>query len=319
MSEEKKVSIILCFYNEEKYLAKAIDSVLAQTYSNFELILVNDGSTDGSDAIVKSYQDERIKYISYEINRHQAYARNKGLELATGDYIGFFDGDDIMLSDKLKKQVEFLNKNKHIMLAGGGYAYMDAEGSVFGKIIEPVCKNDLEIRAYMLFGNCFCTGGVLFRRSIVEQYHLHLDESNRASEDYDFWMEMLPYGKVANLDDCLYYYRTNHGSKSSAVVESDEKAYDNEVMKILERAWKRRGFFLDSSSLTFLYFHLFKQKRAWKLTDIIQGCRTYKKIKQQLKKLGLKEEGWILKYYKQQWKRTYHTYWLINSIIRKRV
>lgn len=317
MSEEKKVSIILCFYNEEKYLAKAIDSVLAQTYSNFELILVNDGSTDGSDAIVKSYQDKRIVYKAYEGNKRLAYARNRGLELATGDYVGFFDADDYMVPDKMEKQVSYLNEHEEIMLLGGAYHYMDGEGKVFGEIMEPVCENDSEIRAYMLFGNCFCAGGALFRRNIVEQYHLRLDESNKASEDYRFWIDMLPYGKVANLKDCLYYYRTNHGSKASIIVKRDESAYDNEVINILKQAWKVRGFSLDSASLSFLYFHLFKQKRAWKLTDIVQGWRTYKKIKQQLKNLELKEEKWILKYYRRQWKRTYHTYWLIKSIIGK--
>ena len=85
MIEDKKVSIILCFYNEEKYLAQAIDSVLAQTYHNFELIIINDGSTDGSDAIIKQYSDERLIYRINDEHRRLAYSRNRGLELATGD------------------------------------------------------------------------------------------------------------------------------------------------------------------------------------------------------------------------------------------
>ena len=79
MLEDKKVSIILCFYNEEKYLAKAIDSVLAQTYSNFELIIINDGSSDSSDEIVKGYQDDRIRYTVNKENKRLAYCRNRGL------------------------------------------------------------------------------------------------------------------------------------------------------------------------------------------------------------------------------------------------
>ena len=107
MSEDKKISIILSFYNEERYLKKSIDSVLAQTYHNFELIIINDGSDDGSESIVNSYSDERIIYEKNSENRRLAYSRNRGLELATGDYIGFFDADDIMIPDKMEKQIRY--------------------------------------------------------------------------------------------------------------------------------------------------------------------------------------------------------------------
>ena len=317
MLEDKKVSIILCFYNEEKYLAKAIDSVLAQTYSNFELIIINDGSSDSSDEIVKSYQDDRIRYTVNKENKRLAYCRNRGLELATGDYVGFFDGDDIMMPEKMECQVRYLKEHEDIMLVSGGYAYMDGNGNVDKNAVMPKCRSNDQIKAFMLFGNCIaCAGAALFRREIIDRYHIRFDETNKASEDYRFWIDMLPYGKVANVEEVFFHYRINHGSKSSVIVRKDESAYDRELRKVLEYAWTMRGFVLQEKELMFIYDFLHKNVRVWKPGDIINGIVSYKKIKAQLTRLKLSEEKYILEYYKRQWMRTYKIYWLINKFIK---
>ena len=315
MAEDKKVSIIECFYNEEKYLAESIESVLAQTYGNFELILVNDGSTDRSDEIVRGYHDKRIVYISYTGNKRLAYARNRGLERTTGDYIGFFDGDDIMVPDKLEKQVEYLNKHQDIALISGGFSYMDREGKVDSEISKPVCYSDEQIKAYMLYGNCIaCAGGALFRRELIDKFQIRFDESNNASEDYRFWIEMLPFGKFVNVDECFFYYRIGHGSKSSVIVK-DEESYDTEVKKILERAWSMRGFRLDREDIFFIHEYLYKHTKVWRPFDMIRGIRIYKKIQKQLVGLDLEEGKLILQNYKRQWIRSYHIYWLIRKVM----
>lgn len=317
MLEDKKVSIILCFYNEEKYLAKAIDSVLAQTYSNFELIIINDGSSDSSDEIVKSYQDDRIRYTVNKENKRLAYCRNRGLELATGDYVGFFDGDDIMMPEKMECQVRYLKEHEDIMLVSGGYAYMDGNGNVDKNAVMPKYRSNDQIKAFMLFGNCIaCAGAALFRREIIDRYHIRFDETNKASEDYRFWIDMLPYGKVANVEEVFFHYRINHGSKSSVIVKKDESAYDRELRKVLEYAWTMRGFVLQEKELMFIYDFLHKNVRVWKPGDIINGIVSYKKIKAQLTRLKLSEEKYILEYYKRQWMRTYKIYWLINKFIK---
>lgn len=316
MIEDKKVSIILCFYNEERYLQEAIDSVLEQTYHNFELIIINDGSTDGSDAIIKKYDDNRIVYRINAENKRLAYSRNRGLELATGDYIGFFDGDDIMLPDKMEKQVKYMREHSDIMLVSGGFAYMDDKGKVDEKIIRPRYQSDEQIKAFMLFGNCIaCAGAALFRREIIDKYHIHFDETNRASEDYRFWIDMLPYGKFINVDECFFYYRINHGSKASAIVKQDKNAYDIELKEILEHAWSGRGFSLGKADFSFIFLFLCRNIKIWKPSDILQGIHTYKKIKKQLDELRLKEGRLILQYYRRQWLRTYQIYWLVNKVI----
>ncbi len=318
MIEDKKVSIITCFYNEEKYLEKAIDSVLAQTYSNFELILVNDGSTDRSDEIAKSYYDDRIVYISYTGNKHQAYARNKGIEAATGDYIGFFDGDDIMVSDKIEKQVKYLNENTDVVLVSGGYAYMDGEGNVSDEIIVPQYQSDEEIKAHMLFRDCIAfAGAALLRKEIIDRYQIRFDETLRVAEDYCFFISILSYGKCVNVEDCFFYYRVNHGSKSSVAAKKDKIGHDADVSKVLEQAWKIRGFSLEKKEISFIYRVLNRGTKVWKPKDIFNGIRIYGKIKRRLGELQLNEGKLILKYYKQQWFRTYHTYWFVKKLIGK--
>lgn len=320
MIEDKKVSIIMCFYNEEKYLSKAIDSVLMQSYSNFELILVNDGSTDQSDEIVKTYQDERIVYISYKGNKHQAYARNRGLEKATGEYIGFFDGDDIMMPDKIEKQVKYFEEHEDILLVSGAYVCMDEKGKKDERVIWPKYQSDEQIRAFMLYANCVAfAGAALFRRSIIDQYHVCFDETNRTSEDYCFFIDMLPWGKFVNINECFFCYRINYGSKSSTVVKEDKDAYDEEIRKVLEHAWSMRGFVLEEEDIFFIHEFLYKHISVWKPKDILKGICTYRKIKQQLYRLNLVEGKLILKYYKQQWLNTYYSYRVLKDILTKRV
>lgn len=317
MNEDKKVSIITCFYNEEKYLAKAIDSVLAQTYSNFELILVNDGSTDRSDEIVKGYGDDRIIYISYAGNKHQAYARNRGIEAATGDYIGFFDGDDILEPDKIEKQVKYLNDHADLILISGGYAYMDSEGNISDKIVVPQYQSDEEIKARMLFGDCIAfAGAALLRKEIIDRHQIRFDETLRIAEDYRFFISVLPYGKCVNVEECFFCYRVNHGSKSSIAARNDRIGHDADVSKVLERAWKTRGFLLEKKDISFIYKVLNRGIKVWKLSDIVNGVQTYRKIKRQLDKLQLNEGKLILQYYKQQWLRTYHIYWFVRNLTR---
>lgn len=316
MVEDKKVSLILCFYNEERYLEKAIDSVLAQTYQNFELIIINDGSTDKSDQIVKKYADQRIIYKHNPENKRLAYCRNRGLELATGDYIGFFDGDDIMLPDKMEKQVRYLKEHEDVTLVSGGYCYMDAQGNVDEKVVLPEYKSDEQIRAHMLFGNCIaCAGAALFRREMVEKYNVRLDEKNAASEDYRLWIDMMPHARFANVDECFFYYRVNHGSKAMDIVNRDRTAYDNEVRNLLKHAWKQRGFMLTDEDIFFLHHFFYKHQKIWKPADIYQGFKIYTKIRKQIQNLKLPEGKLILRYYKEKWFQAYPVYWTAKKMI----
>src|SRR3989344_2426163 len=120
VKKEPLLSVVMAVYNSEKYLSTSIKSVLSQTYPHFELIIVNDGSIDGSESIAREYiaKDKRIVYLKNEVNAGQSATRNRAIKCAKGDYIAIVDSDDICIPSRFEKQVNFLNKNKNIDVLG---------------------------------------------------------------------------------------------------------------------------------------------------------------------------------------------------------
>ncbi len=313
MMEEKKVSVILCFYNEERYLREAVDSILSQTYRNIELLVINDGSKDGSEDIIKSYDDPRIVYHPLPENKGLAHARNVGLSLATGEYAGFFDADDRMLSDKTEKEVRFLEEHPEITVVSGSFYYMDAEGKAEEKPLPLLCHSDKEIRAFMLYRNAIAVGGALFRRADLADRNAVLDETNRASEDYRLWISLLPEIRFANLAEPVYYYRVGHSSKASVKAKKDPEAFVRERKEILRTAWKDRGIALSDKDIDFIFRFVHESRRVLAPWDLISMCGTYNRIKK-LTPASLPEKEEILGYYKRLIKQSYHWYWTLAKI-----
>ena len=307
-----RVSVIMPFYNEEKYLSYAIDSILGQTYSAWELIIVNDGSTDGSEEIVKKYSDSRIRYFSYTPNKRKSYALNLGTENAKGDYIVVFDADDIASFDMLENEVKYLDSHLECICVGGAIAHIDEKGKVIQEKVESKYKTDIEIRTYELFRNCLTGGGRMYRRNVVQQYGLKYDEEAKSSQDYLFWINMLPYGEFAYIDKVVYYYRTGHLSQSQRIANANKEWYDNLMRKIFLHAWRQRGFELDESDIRFIHDLLYKRRFIWKPYDVYQGIRAYIKIRSQSKKLDLKEKKLIPLFFVKQWFFLYFDYFIHN-------
>lgn len=162
----QKVSVIIPVYNGEKYLVQCIESIINQTYTNYEIIVVDDGSTDNSKQILSPYFDQ-IKYI-YQKNQGVAAARNKGLEIATGDYIAFLDQDDYFLPNKLENQVEKLAKKANLGMVIGGWQIVNQEGQ--GKTaVQPWLKlPNLDTEELIIYKPVFL-GAMLFRRNWLEK------------------------------------------------------------------------------------------------------------------------------------------------------
>ena len=132
----QKATVLMPVYNAEKYVAEAIDSILNQTFNDFEFLIINDGSTDNSLDIIKSYDDPRITIINNETNLGLSHTLNKGIELARGEYIIRMDADDISLSIRLEKQIEFMDSNQHIGICGSWIQTFDKSGnqSIWNKV-----------------------------------------------------------------------------------------------------------------------------------------------------------------------------------------
>ena len=187
------VSIILPTYNGAARIGRAIDSVIAQTYTDWELIIIDDGSTDGIQASIPS--DARIRYIRNDTNLGIQKSLNRGIDEAKGKYIARIDDDDVW-SDmtKLEKQVVFLDANPDYVLVGTGTVLVDEEGKEISRYMLPT--TDQSIRAKLLRKNCFVHSSVMFR-NIGIRYSEDVQVCH--AEDYDLWLRLGTQGKVANL------------------------------------------------------------------------------------------------------------------------
>jgi glycosyltransferase involved in cell wall biosynthesis len=201
------VSVIMPVYNSDRFLSQAIQSILDQTYSDFELIIIDDGSNDRSWDIVLDFQkrDERIRSLRHHNNKGVAAASNRGLEMASGKYIARMDSDDISLPDRFADQVGFLEAHPDIGILGGKMRFMDENGKLKG--VFPVIHGNLNIHWNFMFESPFSNTTVMYRKSLVEDYGLKYNQSAFYGEDYDFWCRLLPMTQGENLAKVVLHCR----------------------------------------------------------------------------------------------------------------
>jgi teichuronic acid biosynthesis glycosyltransferase TuaG len=209
---EELISIIVPVYNAENFIEKTIGFVEAQTYGIWELILVDDCSSDNSVNIIKnkSQQDSRIKLVQQEINSGASKARNTGIDKAQGRYICFLDADDIWESEKLSKELDFIKKKKAGFVFTG-YEFADEEGNGLGKIVHVPAKITYK---QALKNTTIFTSTVMIDRSIIPDKDIYMPQIE--SEDTATWWNILRAGRVAyGLDLNLVKYRRSAGTLSS--------------------------------------------------------------------------------------------------------
>lgn len=197
----KLISIILPTYNGSKWVKKAIESVQNQIYSNWELLVIDDGSMDNTAQITIDIAkvDPRIIYIKNEQNLGIQKTLNKGIKEAKGEYIARIDDDDEWIyKDKLKNQIEFLENHKDYVLVGTGVQAISESGKIIFERVNPI--SDGQIRNIILNKNCFIHSSVMFRKLIAIQVGgYNEDLKSKHVEDYDLWLRMGKIGSFANL------------------------------------------------------------------------------------------------------------------------
>lgn len=213
--KEGLVSIVTPLYNSEKYIEETILSVLDQTYNNWEMLIIDDCSTDNGPNIVKKYteQDERIKYLKLEENSGAAVSRNKAIELAEGEYIAFLDSDDLWKKEKLEKQVEFMKENDYA-ISFTEYEEIDESGKKLNILIKAP-KKAVTYRKYLLTNPIGCLTGMYSVKKLGKVYMPNL--KNR--EDTGFWLNILKKDKAYSLKENLAEYRIRKGSLSAKKYE----------------------------------------------------------------------------------------------------
>lgn len=222
------VSVILPVYNAEKYIYDAISSILNQSFKDFELLIINDGSTDGSLKIIEQFNDDRITLINNETNLKLINTLNKGIALSKGEYIARMDADDICHIDRLKKQVAFMESNPDYILCGSWANIIDLDGSKKGTI-KRIDQHDL-LKVNMLFTTPFIHPTVLLRSNVFTKERYSLDALH--CEDLELWMRISEKygGKFHNIPECLLNYRI-HDSNISVQHSEFQENYRKEIIK----------------------------------------------------------------------------------------
>lgn len=207
-----KISIIMPVYNVEKYIHASIESLLNQTFKNFELIIINDGSHDDTDKIIRSFEDDRINYVINPENKGLIYSLNVGLSMATGEYVARMDGDDICVLNRLEKQAKFLSENKNIMILGTAIQTFRKKLND-GKVYQnPSCYEEIKAKAF--FDTVFSHPTVMFRRELVDLGYRY-DHKYLHSEDSELWCRIISKYCGHNLGDILVHYRIHEKSVSN--------------------------------------------------------------------------------------------------------
>ena len=205
-SSNPKVSLVMSVYNGQRYLREAVESILNQSFRDFEFIIVDDGSTDGTWRIVNSYDDARLVLVRNERNIGLTRSLNKGLKLARGEYIARMDADDISHPERLENQVAFLEQNGDVGLVGVWYEKIDNKGRVFD--VRKLAVIHDEILRYLLHENHFAHSAVMFRRHCLDKVGLY-GENLPYAQDYDLWLRISRHFKLANLPVVLHQWRHN--------------------------------------------------------------------------------------------------------------
>lgn len=213
LKNEPLVSVITPLYNCEKYIEETIQSVINQTYKNWEMIIIDDCSKDNGAKIVEKYRkiDNRIKLYKNEINQGVSFTRNKAINLSKGKYIAFLDSDDLWKKEKLEKQIYFMEKN-NIVLSYTGYEKINSDGSLRGEIKVPKKLDYNELLKNCLIG--FLTA--VYRKEDLKEFKFIRSKA----EDYIFWLSVLKRIKTASgLQENLAYYRVLNNSRSSNKID----------------------------------------------------------------------------------------------------
>lgn len=235
-----RVSVLMTMFNAGAYLRPAIASVLAQSYKDFELIIVDDGSTDGSAAVAAGYADSRVRLIANATNRGQTPCLNQGLALARGEFVARQDADDFSRPDRLEKQMQFLDAHPEIGLLGANAEQIDGNGAALGDTDLPcdtpaICWGNI-------FFNSFLHSAVMFRTEMVREEFGGYDESFRCSMDYALWSRIARQHAVANLAESLISLRVHPESITRAQPSVLEEETDRVLRANLAAEFPERSF-----------------------------------------------------------------------------
>lgn len=231
------VDIFIPCYNAERFLQQTIDSIKKQTYQDYRVIVVDDGSTDHSMEILQKYakEDHRVLIYRNDGNQGVAYTRNRGLQLCDSKYMAFMDADDIMPEYRLEKEVGYMEAHPECDVISGNYQLMDEDGRL-GAVVKLGEKNTDEVYSALFFENVIANGTALFRTSFYRNHKIDFLDKYAGLEDYDFWVEsMLAGAKMHIMDEVFLFYRVVQSGLSRMNSSEEKIRYRNQCFLNIHR------------------------------------------------------------------------------------
>ena len=253
------LTVLMPVFDSGKYLEKSVSSILNQTFSDFEFLIINDGSTDDSLDILSKFSDRRIRIESNDCNRGLIYTLNRGVELAQGQYIARMDSDDIAHPKRLELQMNFLLKHLDVVMCGA--SHIGFNGVSKRKQYFPLDYED--IKAEALFNSPFSHPLVIIKSSVMKQFHY--DEQFIYAEDYFLWQQIIPKYKVVNLPCFLYFNRTNHGSQTATAMKNAKKRFL--IISSIQKIALEKLNIINNDTLSKLHYFLSQSDRI-KMLDL---------------------------------------------------
>ncbi len=247
--KEPLVSVIIPAFNGEKYIGDAIESILHQTYINWELIIIDDCSTDETLKIINSYTDSRITLFCNKNNKGIAESTNKGIEKSKGKYIALLDDDDVAEYDRLTLQVDYLEKHSEIDILVGRTTLIDEKGQVIDYCGIPR-NNPRYIKAVLLF-KCmdFMNSTAMIRRDFIKKYNLYYKNDCYGMQDYRFYIECSKVGNISTINKFLLKYRIHEASETNRNFEKYKVERAKKYAQFQRYSLEKSGFRLDEESL----------------------------------------------------------------------
>ena len=226
MSAKQKVTVLMAAYNGARYLKDAIDSILNQTFKDFEILIIDDGSTDQSAEIVQSYKDPRIRFLRNEQNMGIVVTRNRGIKEMRGEYLAILDCDDVSPPKRLEKEFNFLKKNPSFGLVGGKTRFIDQNGLSTGVILNYDSLPE-RLPAMLLFTNCFSNSAVMIRTSALPPDGYR---DFGGASDYDLMTRIAKKWRLKNLPQTMLKYRT-HDKNMTLVSGQQQNEQSIQIVK----------------------------------------------------------------------------------------
>lgn len=291
------VSVIMPAYNAEKYIEEAIQSVLYQTYENLELVIVVDSSTDNTLDKILKFQDSRIRLAQNKKNEGISYSTNKAIQMSCGKYLALLDDDDVSMPDRIKKQVNYLEKNKAVDILGGRTIYIDEKSDFVDVSVVPR-MNPQYMKCILLLGGVdFSNSTAMIRRSFLERTGIQYQDNCYGMQDVRFYMEASKVGTIVGIKDYLLKYRMHSENETTKNIKKYGKERSRKFAELQRYSIEASGFHLETKEFDIINKAFPENGGNWNsATEMIMTHRVLKHMLEQAAEMKM-DYLWELNHY----------------------